>query len=379
MKRKTWAWVTIAFLAVTVGVAFATLKQPYFFASNGDTLTQAELGIAPCIEGQDTPCDKEIPMAPMVPSVNAVDVPAGTAMTMAILTQQNTLAPGGKWEAEEGTFEGDTYTSPEYLPPSHGVDVLTYTDPNGMTATVNVVVKENPDIPGSGEFKIVWNDPMDLTDHSIYDRANFPGATVVDIGQPVPVPPSLDGSQEIPLEGFGDFNGYRIPANLEGSYSEDCVAVKENVVRKPSTFVTLNKGMLNVGLNDPPPGSCRQGDQAWSKSGVTTRFEYGTWKDMGNHRYHITTSIAAILKKIFNIDLGVNVDITVRVWARDVERRQVYFIYYYKCQNGKWVRIGTKRCIREGNDVITIPAWARIFLGFPPKGPIWQDWICNPA
>lgn len=312
-------------------------------------------------------------------------VPAGSVMDLRIDPEQDAIQPGGTWKAEAGTFHDAIYTAPTYLPASSGIDRITYTDPMGNTAEVDVRILSDSDFPSSYDYLIVWRSlPRgDLRHDPVLSErldAIEPGVSfkILFADEEPPAPLDLTGMEPISREMIGVEEGYRLPSAFTGADDPDVIFARADTgLQKAKQPQKIRRVPFHPDLRPDDP--CRPPGQRHTSKDIDQSVNISGWEELGSVEVFISGRLSAQIKKLFGIELEAGAKWRGLVKMRTFTYKQVRKEDIYECRNGTWVLVDQRVCVRYGTGIETIPNWYALTQGYPANGNpnTWPMWSCT--
>jgi hypothetical protein len=323
------------------------------------------------------------------------------------------LTSGGTWAADFGSVNssGD-YTAPSYMPP-YGIDTVTYTDPDGHTASLAVRLTPTGTPPADiGTISGMTQSEVDaaaaelegggMSQNQMENTQTPPGDTeIIDTSYAVSVDPYKNYDENDPLYDvteqtllvaddqvvpepvptfdcevtaattYGGQSAYVLPAMVDGLPSEALVALLQTGQSRPQK---CKVGPFNQSHQGEP---CTGALHTYKG---TTTVTPGDWVSMGSQTITISGSMSADIWKFFHISIGAGSTTVANVMSKTWTYKKVTIVDNYKCVNGHLQYVGSQKCVSYAIGLTTIPPWFAFATGYPRNGAPgpWTPPVCNP-
>lgn len=318
------------------------------------------------------------------------------------------LPSGGTWSCEYGTVtsSGD-YSAPIFQPP-WGQDTITYEAPNGDIARLDILITQNPSIPGSGYPKYIRVPAGTLATTSLEQNPTAEviagvGASAVDSGplsdiatqypnlptyeageDALSAPNTTDCADLEPDTSIVVNNSSQNAATLNsqdviGEVSDAMVVViapSLSQAQKPKKCVVWPVNPFPAWYNDPcTTGTTLSNDSKSKRQGPKLI------PPLQNGQMQFSAEVEAKLGRegLGELGVGFKIGISYPVTRQITQWTETLKRDVYRCVNGAWKFQGTKTCSRTGHGEIAFPKWVAVIDGYPVNGfpNTWGPWNCN--
>lgn len=324
------------------------------------------------------------------------------------------LASGGTWDCQYGTIDpSGHYTVPNYTPPYHQ-DRVSYTDPTGASAHMDIYVKPDPDVASTGypryivyatgakgapsyetnpASQLIGNNGTVLASDTLMNLvAGYPTIPVVEGSYPAEfeAEPVLTDCEDIPVAVEVPVEPGLQARRTSGVVDEQAQTATETmlVVNTASTPQKAKPQKCKPQRTLPPPPfwylDCSGNPNAVLYVDGTPVLTGPTpVPPLQTASIEFTAGIKANLDAAGLGGLGIGFDIgaTYSMTRQILQYKETKRREKYCCKNGLLQFCAVEQCTRSGQGEWVVPKWVAFVDGYPANGDpdpdTWTSWNCK--